>query len=259
MKAPKIEPRDEPKMPKTVSCYLLILATALPAFSIAAEPIRGSSAFEKQVRQIQPIETVQVQGPIYLTIRRGEHGNCSELSIFANKDILPHVTATSDEKTLRLSTSAEVIPSDWIYVTLECPNVSNITAGEFSVVGIEKLNPTVITTTSDGGAIEIAGDVQELRATVKNNGFLDTTLAKIKHAHLEVSSDSHAHAREITSYEAKVAGTGEIIFFTLNNKKYASKKIADGIYEKSSTVKSRTDSARAFKYTSFHAIKEKLK
>lgn len=239
--------------------YLLVLASALPIFSVASETIRGSSVFEKEVKHIPAIDTVQVQGPIYFTIRRGEPDNCNELDIFANKDILPYITAVTNGSTLQLSTSTAVIPSDWIYVTLECPNVINITAGEFSVIGMEKLNSKIITATSDGGAIEITGDVQELRANVKNNGFLDTTLAKIKHAHLEVSSDSYVHAREITSYEAKVAGTGEVSFFTLNNKKYASKKIADGVYEKSRDVRSRTDSALAFRYTSFYAIKEKLK
>lgn len=238
--------------------YALILASALPTYSIASETVRGTSAFEKQVRHIQSIDAVQVQGPIYFTIRRGEPDNCEELDIFANKDILPYITAVTDGKTLRLSTSVAVIPSDWIFVTLECPSVSTVVAGEYSVVGMEKIGPKIITATSDGGAIEITGEVQELRATVKNNGFLDATLAKIQRAHLEVSSGSYIHAREIISYDAKITGSGEVSLFISNDKNNSAKEIANGVYEKSSTSMSRADASRAFRYTSFYAIKKKL-
>ncbi|MDX1695618.1 MAG: DUF2807 domain-containing protein [Ketobacteraceae bacterium] len=208
---------------------------------------------------VEPFSRIEVSGPMRLTLRQhGSHGSCERLHLFVNQDLIPYLAIESESQTLKLSTTTPVIPTQWISVSSDCPNVVQVKAGEFADISVSGVTRESFRAISNGGYVAVLGRLDRLEADVSAGGLINTERLHVNEARLRVDGRGYIFAAQPELYDAQATGTGEIHLFGADHHGDYSQELEMGVYLRAKDYRSGKDGSVNAKFISFGQVKRRL-
>jgi len=224
-----------------------------------AEPIYGKKDSVQRSIKVKRFTSIDVSGPISIKVTPDERTDaCTKLSLYANEDLLPYLKFENKGDTLHISTTAPVIPIDWIYISAECYGITAVNAGMFSHVGVTALDGLSFSAKSTGGSIALTGKVNLLQATIEGNGYMDLTWLDMANANFNVFTAGYIRTGMPASYTAETTEQGEIHIFSTDHKRDYKTMLKPGVFLRAKMWSTPRDGIIGLNYNVYSRIKEKL-
>lgn len=176
--------------------------------------IKGNGTMATEVRELDPYETISVNGSIYVTLTSGKEGS---ITLEAEENLLEYIEIINKNGNLRIKTKDQVSlrtsHGKGIKINIPVTEVSKLALnGSGDIEGTFPLKTNQLKLSVNGsGDIDVNVAVEKLKAAVAGSGDIDIFgEAKEFNAAVTGSGDIDAKALKATMCKATVTGSGDI-------------------------------------------------
>lgn len=201
--------------------------------------IKGNGTMATEVRELNPYETISVNGSIYVTLTSGKEGS---ITLEAEENLLEYIEIINKNGNLRIRTKDQVSlrtsHGKGIKINIPVTEVSKLELnGSGDIEGTFPLNTNQLKLSVNGsGDIEVNVSVEKLKAAVAGSGDIDISgEAKEFNAAVTGSGDIDAKALKATICKATVTGSGDISLYA--SEQLISKIVGSGDIHVNKSVK----------------------
>lgn len=221
---------------KRIAVIFTLLASAFILSACGIFVTRGSGLMETESRNVSDFDAIDIEGFGNLIITQGEN---ESLTIEAEDNILPHITTTVQNGTLRISYDENrwrnsILPTRSVTFTIEVKDLNRIDLSGAADIEIDSLETTQLRldvsgagnieidnlqakdldiTYSGAGQCKLIGEVQDQEVRVSGLGSYDAEELKSQTASVSLSGAGNMAVWAEDSLYIEVSGAGNVEYW----------------------------------------------
>lgn len=172
--------------------------------------VRGSGAVVSEKREVQDFDQINLKGSMDVRVTRADEFRCI---VKADDNIIPLILTEVRGPSLHISVKGSYSTSQKIAVILELPKLSEIVlSGSGDVNAVDVILDDALLKIAGSGDITATGVAKNIVAEINGSGSLNLASLKVDHVDVAVNGSGDAAVWATESLNAKVNGSGDIIY-----------------------------------------------
>lgn len=172
--------------------------------------VKGSGAVVSEKREVQDFDQINLKGSMDVRVTRADEFRCI---VKADDNIIPLILTEVRGPSLHISVKGSYSTSQKIAVILELPKLSEIVlSGSGDVNAVDVILDDALLKIAGSGDITAAGVAKNIVAEINGSGSLNLASLKVDHVDVAVNGSGDAAVWVTESLNAKVNGSGDIIY-----------------------------------------------
>ena len=172
--------------------------------------IDGNGMSKTETRVIGPFEDIRISGAFDVSMTRGEKNG---LTVTADANLLPYVTAKVQGKTLVVTTSRSICTTGPLLVEIVYQRLNGIDLAGANDLLLEGLAAERFSFRQDGsGTSRLRGQAGTLGMVVAGAADVDASALKADHVSVEVTGAGDVSVHATGSLDVVLAGVGDLTY-----------------------------------------------
>lgn len=227
---------------------------------LAADVATAAEEWETSYIELQSFDTVEISGPLALHINSTGSGTpCTRLKQHAPVAFAGNLQAEVTNGKLTLKFPPDPALPSWVDLSIYCPGVKSITAGDYSYVLQGTVSAEHLTLRSNKGYIAAVGNARKVEARIESEGYIALERLSVQSAQLETLGGGMIAITDPAGFAAKTQDGGKIIIFQEALPKVEHQtEISPGVFLQSSRYRLQEDQRYALQYTYFDRVRKRM-
>lgn len=195
--------------PVALICAIFALSTLTACGG--HESIKGEGDAQEETRQVTSFNGLMVDGQYQIL---AEIGSPQKISIISNKNLLPYIQTSVDNKTLHVESKAKVqlYPTVQQQINLTSPNIEALTLAGESTFKLSNLNTKQFKVVLAGAnQLQLAGKAEDVKITVEGTSSVDAKALTAKHVDVVINGTGTILVNPKETLNVVINGSGTVV------------------------------------------------